>query len=445
MASSIVKPRAISGFADYDEFENVALSQWIRTIEGVYRRYGFSRLFPRPLELREVLLSRGGIQKQVFGVSRVQGDRATHLALPFDRTVPLANWVALKAQNIVFPYKRYDISYSFRGERAQAGRFQGFFQADVDIIGQGTLGPAADSECLATVYEALSALEVGDIWMTVSHMGIANSILTCLGVSENSRSDVLRLIDKLEKVGPDAVAEELANTPSLGEEKISRLLRVFMHRGETQVLPSVLGANTAGLQQSLDDVSAVVEGAVASGIPREVLVFRPDIVRGLDYYSGTVFETFIKGMESVGSVASGGRYDDLASTFSDASFPGVGGSIGVTRLLDAMLRSGTMDLSARTEANCFVGFREETLRPLSQHIAKSLRMGGLAVDLFSGDGPIRKQLSYANRKGFEVAVLVMDEGAYVVKNLHKGSQTEVPSVPDVQAEVSRLIRAGGAG
>jgi histidyl-tRNA synthetase len=194
----ILSPRDISGFADYNEAENVALSSWVRQIEDVYRAHGFSRLLPRPLELREVLLARGGMDKQIFGISRLPQEAPTDLALPFDRTVPLANWTAKHAHEICFPYKRFDIGYSFRGERAQAGRFQGFFQADVDIIGPD-LGPDADAECIAVLYRTLLALGLGELRVSLNHIGLAKNILRARGVREEQLGAALAAIDKIGK------------------------------------------------------------------------------------------------------------------------------------------------------------------------------------------------------------------------------------------------------
>lgn len=436
----MMEPRKISGFADYNEAQNAALSRWIDSLEETFRLYGFTRLIPRPLELREVLTSRGGIQKQIFGVSRLPHDTATDLALPFDRTVPLAHWVALNAKELVFPYKRWDISHSFRGERTQAGRFQGFFQADVDIIGQGKLDLSADAECIAVLYEALEKLSLGKITVSLNHIRIAKALLSGLGAADSNIPEGLRILDKLDKIGPAAVSEELGKAAILEQKAAATAVERFSYQGP-------LGGFEAGsaggdaYRQGYEELKAVWEGLSSLGLPEAALSFRPGVVRGLDYYTGTVFEFHLKGHEDFGSVAGGGRYDDLASTFTDMSLPGVGGSIGLTRLFDAACKSGLAAKDERTEAEMFVGFRTPELRTVAQSAARLLRSHGIRVDLYSGiPASIGKQLSYASKKGLKWALMAMDEKSIVVRDLVKSEQKDVPSVNEAVERAIEHLR-----
>jgi len=432
----MLEPRKISGFADYSEAQNAALSRWIDSLEETFRLYGFTRLTPRPLELREVLLSRGGIQKQIFGVSRLPDDAGTELALPFDRTVPLAHWVGLNAKEIVFPYKRWDISHSFRGERAQAGRFQGFFQADVDIIGQGKLDLNADAECIAVLYEALQRLSLGDIAVSLNHIQLARSLLADMGTPNDRIAGALRALDKLDKVGADEVVEDLVRSVQMEKQAAGKAVDVFSYRGPLAGFP--LKASDCAAE-----LSAVWDGLLSLGVPEGALRFAPGTVRGLDYYTGAVFEFHLKGREDFGSVAGGGRYDDLASTFTDMSLPGVGGSIGVTRLFDAACKSGLVRLDARTEAEVFVGFRTPELSGLAQTLAKELRSKGLRVDLYSGPkANVGKQLGYAGKKGLRTAVMAMDAKSIVVRDLLKSEQKDVPAVEEAVALALSAARPG---
>ncbi|MEI8192192.1 MAG: HisS family protein, partial [candidate division NC10 bacterium] len=418
----MLEPRKISGFADYSEAQNAALSRWIDSLEETFRLYGFTRLTPRPLELREVLLSRGGIQKQIFGISRLPDDASTELALPFDRTVPLAHWVGLNAKEIVFPYKRWDISHSFRGERAQAGRFQGFFQADVDIIGQGKLDLNADAECIAVLYEAVAKLALGEAVVSLNHIRLAKALLSGTGASNERLGPALRVLDKLEKQGYSATAEELQRTAGLNAGQAASAVDLFTYKGRlSDFSPGSAGGEA--FEQGLGELRAVWDGLLSLGVPESALTFRPGVVRGLDYYTGVVFETTLKGGEDFGSVAGGGRYDDLASTFTDMSLPGVGGSIGLTRLFDAACKGGLVDLASRTEAQVFVGFRTPELKALAQTAAKELRSRGIRVDLYSGPAAnVGKQLAYAGKKGLRTAVMAMDAKSIVVRDLAKSEQ-----------------------
>lgn len=436
----MLEPRKISGFADYTEAQNAALSRWIRSVEEVFRLYGFTRLIPRPLELRTVLTSRGGIEKQIFGVSRLPDDKPTELALPFDRTVPLAHWVALNAGDLAFPYKRYDVSYSFRGERAQAGRFQGFFQADVDIIGLNQLDLNADAECIAVLYEALRALSLGEVTIALNHIRLAKALLAGLGVPEAALPEALRALDKLEKQGPEATAAELSALSGLEKGRAAAAVEVFGYQDALGGFVSPVKSEE--FEKGLAELHAVWDGLRSLGVPDAALSFRPGVVRGLDYYTGTVFECVLSGREEFGSIAGGGRFDDLASTFSKLKLPGVGGSIGLSRLFDAACKSGLHRLESRTEAEVFVGFRTPEQKTLAQEVARGLRARGVCTDLFAGKANgVGKQLAYAGKKGLPVAVVVMDQESIVVRDLLKSEQKDVPTLEEALDSAAALLHA----
>ncbi|HAH05222.1 MAG TPA: hypothetical protein DCM05_01655 [Elusimicrobia bacterium] len=436
----MLEPRKISGFADYTEAQNAALSRWIRSVEETFRLYGFTRLIPRPLELRTVLTSRGGIEKQIFGVSRLPDDKPTELALPFDRTVPLAHWVALNAGDLAFPYKRYDVSYSFRGERAQAGRFQGFFQADVDIIGLNQLDLNADSECIAVLYEALKTLSLGEVTIALNHIRLAKALLAGMGVAEKAVPEALRALDKLEKQGAEETAKELATLAGLDAAAASAIVETFGYQDALGGFVS--SVKSEEYEKGMEELRTVWDGLRSLGVPDAALSFRPGVVRGLDYYTGVVFECVLTGREEFGSIAGGGRFDDLASTFSKLKLPGVGGSIGLSRLFDAACKSGLLKLESRTEAQAFVGFRTPEQKPLAQAVARALRGRGVCVDLFAGKANgVGKQLAYAGKKGLPVAVMVMDEQSIVVRDLLKSEQKDVPTLEEALASAGALLRA----
>jgi len=421
----MIKPRKLSGFPDYNEAENAALAHWLFSVEKTYRTFGFTRLTPRPFERREVLLSKGGLSKQIFGISRLQDDAPTDMALPFDRTIPLAHWVALYAGEMVFPYKRYDVGYSYRGERPQEGRFMGFFQADVDIIGLNDLGLPADAECVAVIYRALQELGAGAVTMKLNNIPLAKALVRKAGVSEEMMPDALRELDKLGKIGVDKTIEQLTTVVGVELEAAQSLVEVMGYEGDIDAFPVPEDEVAAA---ALADLKTVWGMVIAQGVAPEAMLFCPGIVRGLDYYTGTVFETFLDGLEDRGSIASGGRYDDLASTFTKLKLPGVGGSIGISRLFDVLRKQDRIDLSRKTEAEVFVGFRSGDQLEQAQQLATALREAGKSVDLYSGTGNTKKQFSYADRKGFNHVVIVMGSKSIVVKDLAKGSQEDVADI-----------------
>jgi histidyl-tRNA synthetase len=424
-----VTPRKISGIADYNEAQNFYLGALESIAIENFKKYGFTKLYPRPLELRDVLVANGGIQKQIFGVSRLQNDKATDLALPFDRTVPLSVWVARNAHDITFPFKRYDSSYSFRGERAQAGRFQGFIQTDIDIIGDKSLNLSADSECISVLFKTIESFDIGSIYLCVNNIRLVNSILDKFSIYEN-REDVLREIDKLLKISKEEVVQEIVNL-GLDEKTSLDLVNIFSYQGSIKNFVIENKLDTPEIKESISELEEVVSGLKLSEISEEKIKFTPAIVRGLNYYTGTVFETFIEGFERYGSISSGGRYDNLASTFTDLKLPGVGGSIGLTRLFDIICENNLLKFERKTIADFLVTFRISSLGNKSQEVAKKLRDKGFFVDLYCGDGNIKKQLSYGNAKGFSKAVLVMDNESFVYKELSSGEQIEFKSINDL--------------
>ncbi|MFN8577979.1 MAG: HisS family protein [Candidatus Sericytochromatia bacterium] len=424
-----ISPRKISGIADYNEYQNFYLGHLESIAIENFKRYGFTRLYSRPLELREVLVANGGIQKQIFGVSRLQNDKATDLALPFDRTVPFAVWVVRNARDITFPFKRFDSSYSFRGERAQAGRFQAFIQTDIDIIGDKFLDSSADSECISVLFNTIESFNIGSAYLCVNNIRLVNSILDKFGIYEN-REDVLREIDKLLKVSKEEVVEEIVKL-GLDEKTSLDLVNIFSYQGDIENFIAKNEFNTPEIKESVNELEEVISGLKLSGISEKKIKFTPSIVRGLNYYTGTVFETFLEGFENYGSISSGGRYDNLASTFTDLKLPGVGGSIGLTRLFDIICQNNLLNFERKTIADILVAFRVSSLRNKSQEVAQKLRAKGFFVDLYCGDGSIKKQLSYGNAKGFSKAVLVMDNESFVYKDLSSGEQIEFKNIDDL--------------
>jgi histidyl-tRNA synthetase len=421
----IIKPRNTSGFADYNEAQNYLLSEWIRTVEFTYSLFGFTKLIPRPLELREILLAKGGIQKQIFGISRLPNDSATDLALPFDRTVPLANWIAKHQSEIDFPYKRYDVGYSFRGERAQNGRFQGFFQADIDVIGRGDLSVSADAECIAVIYETINKLGIGSAYLNINSLRLTQAILKSYQIPTERHKEILDIIDEIPKVELGTLQKRFEQLTFLDESIAESLIRIFTYKGSIEDFIAQTGCSTTEtITRCTDELKTVFNLILHLGVPADFMEFKPCIVRGLDYYTGIVFETFIRNFEHFGSIASGGRYDDLASTFSKERLPGFGGSIGLTRLFDLACKNSLVNLIRKTEAEILICYRETRLLDVAFLIASTLRKAEFKTDIYTGESNISKQLKFANNKGFSKAVLVMESNTYILKDMLTGDQQE---------------------
>lgn len=430
----MIKPRSVSGLADYSEAENVALSKWIRLIENEYRLFGFSRLIPRPMELREVLLSKGGVQNLIFGVSRLHNDKPTDLALPFDRTVPLANWIARRESEVTFPYKRYDISYSYRGERSQAGRLQGFFQADVDIIGRGKLDISADSEIINVIFSALTRMGLKNMYVCINDLKLTNRILQALQIPRDKNNEILRIVDSILKKSKEELLSELKSAYPFSDEQLTTLWNIFSYQGTVDGFVGVLNTENLmneDIENALKDILSTTEMLKIGGISEKDIVFFPAIVRGLDYYTGIVFETFIRGFENIGSIASGGRYDNLASIFTKSVLPGVGGTIGLSRLFYIAVKNNFIPLNQCTESDFFIGFREHSFKNDGMEISYVLRNKGYYVDLYSGTDDFKKQLSYASKKGFEKSIFVMDDNSVILKDLVQRTQVEFSSISDL--------------
>lgn len=425
----LIKPRNISGFADYSESQNYLLSEWLKLVERNYSLFGFTRLIPRPLELREVLLAKGGIQKQIFGVSRLPNDQPTNLALPFDRTIPLANWVAKHQSEISFPYKRYDIGYSFRGERSQKGRYQGFIQADIDIIGREELSIDADADCIAVLIETISKLGFNAISIRINNVMLIKGILRAFQIDDENFKIVLEILDEILKVNLSETQAKLNKLPFLDEDTKNCLLSIFSYKGTLEGFfdKTKCPQNTAINEHfnELKKVFEILSCLVNSGTNP---VFMPCIVRGLDYYTGTVFEIFIENLEHFGSICSGGRYDNLASSFTKVKLPGFGGSIGLTRLFDIATEADLINFNKKTSTEILVCQKDSINPNTAFSIATLLRRCGINTDIYTAKDPLSKQLKYADGKGINNVVIVIDSNNYIFKEFKSGIQQEFNSL-----------------
>ena len=430
---------AIPGFANYNEQEHYVFANWLSEVAEVFKIHGFTPFISRPFEFSKHLLQKGGDDKQIYGVSRLQDQTLTDMGIPFDHTVPLAIFVAQRMQSLIFPYKRYDMSHSFRGESPQAGRFRGFIQADVDIIDRN-LNVLSDFQCISAVIDALKILKIGDIKVFLNHIAIAKGMIESAGIPKNCESDVLRWIDKMDKLPHEEIIQGVHKiVPQIEFSQIEALI----HRFDFSSSPEKFDLDfihDSKVDLAFSELKTLHQLLIASGINPDYLLFSPGKVRGLNYYTGIVFETLLVGKEKYGSIASGGRYSNLIEGFAEnkMTIEGVGGSIGLTRLFDILTRTGNIECKRKTTANFLILCRTDDLQTIAIDLATQLRDEGQYVDIYSKPGTkIAKQLEYADKKGIPAVIMIMDRNVFVVKNLDSGEQTEHSSITDILARIKK--------
>ena len=425
------------------------------TIRRGFERYGFVPIETPVFEVADVLLSKSGgeTEKQVYFVqstgSLEQGHRPD-LALRFDLTVPLARYVAEHEANLAFPFRRYQIQRVYRGERAQKGRYREFYQCDIDVIGKDSLPLAFDAEMPAVIHTLFSELNVGPFRIHFNNRKILLGLFESLGITEpEQRMAVLRQVDRLEKVGLEEVrrllmGEELGLTADVTD----RILEVVGTRGAAAdilgSLQSLAGRDDANptFRQGVEELGQVVEALRAFKVPETHWSINLGIARGLDYYTGTVYETFLTDHPGVGSVCSGGRYDNLASQYTKSRLPGVGISIGLTRLFYVLSEAGVIQDGPST-VQALVTQLDPDLLPDYLSITADLRAAGVNTEIHLEPAKLARQFKYADRAGIRFAVVMGSdekaEGVVTVKDLGTGEQTRIPR-EEVAARLAELSR-----
>jgi histidyl-tRNA synthetase len=439
----LIKPQTLKGFRDYVPATMTVRERLMDTARAVFQSYGFSPIETPALEYSEILLGKGGEEadKQLFRFID-QGGR--DVALRFDLTVPLARFVAQHYGELVFPFKRYHIGTVWRAERPQRGRFREFMQCDFDII--GTASNQADIEIALVIQDLFAALGFERFTVRVNNRKILNGLIETLGVA-GAQSAILRALDKLEKQGAAAVQAELVKQAGLSEDNAQSVLATVLGLAElrgdnAEVLSRLrdqLASSPVGLEGA-EHLAELVAACEANGRGGDVEV-DVAIARGLDYYTGTVFETVLDNLPGIGSVCSGGRYDNLAEVYTRHELPGVGASLGLDRLVAAIEELGLLGPDA-AQAVLVACFAADHLSDY-QRVARSLRTAGIAAELYPEQAKLGKQLKYAERKEMAAAVIAGDDefarGVWQVKDLAHRSTTEVDET-ELVAEVRRCLR-----
>jgi histidyl-tRNA synthetase len=425
-----ITPRTLSGFMELLPAPQQQLERMMDILRKTYALYGFTPLDTPVIEASEVLLAKGGgeTEKQIYRFQKGDAD----LALRFDLTVPLAKYVALHGGDLSFPFRRYQIGKVYRGERAQRGRFREFYQADIDIIGDGKLDIANEAEIPSIIYQTFTRLGLKRFQIRVNNRKILNGFYAMLGLTEQS-GDIMRTVDKLDKIGPDKVRGLLTGELGLTEEAAGDILRFIAITGSNQEVLTALegyrGRNEV-FDTGLTELETVVKYLAAFGVPEENFAVDLTIARGLDYYTGTVYETTLLDHPEIGSVCSGGRYDNLAEYYTDRQLPGVGISIGLTRLFYVLGEQGMLNPQLPTApADVLILPMTAELTPAIQ-LATRLRAAGVRTQLYTEQKKFKAKMNYADKIGVPYVVFLGDDevsaGVVACKDMVSGEQTTLP-------------------
>ena len=422
----MIKPRTLSGFMELLPDKQLRFDRMADVIRQAYASYGFTPLDTPAIEDAQILLAKGGgdTEKQIYRFQKGDSD----LALRFDLTVPLAKYVALHYSDLAFPFRRFQISKVYRGERAQRGRFREFYQADIDVIGDGKLDILNEAEIPAVIYKVFSGFGLRRFQIHVNNRKILNGFYAMLDLTEKS-GDIMRTVDKLDKIGPEKVRALLLEDCGLTEKQAEEILAFISIRGSNaQVIAALEGyaGRNETFDTGLNELKVVTTNLSAFGMPEENFTVDLTIARGLDYYTGTVYETLLLDHPELGSVCSGGRYDNLAGYYIDKPLPGVGISIGLTRLFYVLDEQGLLNPAIPAAP------ADALVLPMTQDLgaavalAEKLRSAGLRVQLYSEQKKFKQKMAYANKLGVPFAVLLGEDeiaqGKCSVKDMASGEQ-----------------------
>ena len=436
-----IKPRTLSGFMELLPEKQQKMERMMEILRSTYALYGFAPLDTPVIEDAQILLAKGGgeTEKQIYRFQKGDSD----LALRFDLTVPLAKYVALHANDLAFPFRRYQIGKVYRGERAQRGRFREFYQSDIDIIGDGKLDILNEAEIPSIIYHIFRSFGLSRFQIRVNNRKILNGFYAMLGLTDRS-GDIMRTVDKLDKIGADKVGLLLVEELGLSRETAEEILRFIHIRGSNAQVLSALEAyrgRNETFDQGLDELTAVTGNLAAFGVPQENFAVDLTIARGLDYYTGTVYETTLLDHPEIGSVCSGGRYDNLAEYYTDKQLPGVGISIGLTRLFYVLGEQGMLnpDLPTAPADVLILPMTDDLSAAIS--LATQLRENGIRAQIHGENKKFKQKISYADKLGIPYVIFLGEDeinaGVVACKDMATGEQTKL----EPEATIAR-IKAG---
>ncbi len=424
MKDKKVQPRSLAGFLELAPEDQVLFNKVYDKIRMSYEKFGFSPMDTPILEYSDVLLAKAGgeTEKQIYRFNK--GD--TDISMRFDLTVPLAKYVTMNYGKLAFPFRRYQMGKVFRGERTQKGRFREFYQCDIDVIGDGELPLMTDAEMPAIIYDTFNSLGFSNFTIHINNRKVLNGFFEELGLNENAK-DILRIIDKLEKIGKEAVIEEFKKL-EIAKDNIDRIIEFIAIKGSNDyVLDSLekLNVENDTFKVGINELKEVVEGIRMFKVPDNNFSIDLTIARGLDYYTGTVYETILNDYPQIGSVCSGGRYDNLAEFYTNKKLPGVGISIGLSRLFYSLKELEVIKSEGVTTATVMLLPMQDSLK-YALEVAKTLRDNGINTEVSYTNKSVKSQMNYANRIKVPFVIIVGEdeekENKVTLKNMVTGNQ-----------------------
>ena len=436
MSNNMIEPKTLPGFMELKPNDQVKFNQMKETIQRSYEKFGFLPLDTPIIESSEVLLAKAGgeTEKQIYRFMKGETD----LSLRFDLTVPLAKYVAEYYNDLAFPFKRYQIGKVYRGEKAQKGRYREFYQCDIDIIGNGELSIINDAQIPSIIYNTFKELGFDNFTICINNRKILNGLFRSLGLSDVC-ADILRIIDKIEKIGEEAVKEELQKI-GVNEEALATIMNFVAIDGNVDEKLTTLqqfGITDELFQEGVKELTDVIKYIRSLGVPEDYFAIDLKIARGLDYYTGTVYETFLNDYRKIGSVCSGGRYDNLAEYYTNQKLPGVGISIGLTRLFYQLSQMDAIKADRESISQVLV-VPMETEMSESLEIANKLRTAGINTDVYLEEGKIKKKMKYADRWNIPYVLIIGEEEVknqrFALKNMKTGEQKEL-SIEEIIKEL----------
>ncbi|MCX7710434.1 MAG: histidine--tRNA ligase [Clostridia bacterium] len=424
MSKQTVTPSILPGFMELLPSDQLLFNKMLDTIRSTYETYGFVPLDTPTIEKSEILLAKSGgeTEKQIYRFNKGDND----LSLRFDLTVPLARYVAQRYNDLTFPFRRYHIGKVFRGERPQKGRFREFYQCDIDIIGNENLSIINDAEILSVIYSTFKALGFDEFTIRINNRKVLNGFFESLGITE--KADVLRTVDKLEKIGEGAVTEEL-KALGLKDEAVEKILKFIKLKGsDAEILQSLRDMRVENelFQLGLEELNKVSEYIRYFGIPEKNHGIDLTIARGLDYYTGTIYETILDKYPSIGSVCSGGRYDNLAQNYTEKKLPGVGISIGLTRLFYQLREAGILAAEKKATPTKLLIIPMKGTMDFALDFSTKARQAGIPTEVYLNEGKMGKMFGYADKLGIPYVVVVGEDeianGQLKLKDMDTGEQ-----------------------
>ena len=429
--SEKVLPKTLPGFMELLPNEQILFNEMKEKIQKTYEKFGFLPLNTPIIESAEVLLAKAGgeTEKQIYRFNKGDSD----LALRFDLTVPLAKYVTEYYPNLTFPFRRYQIGKVYRGEKAQRGRYREFYQCDVDIIGEDELSLINDAEIPSIIYNTFKELGFDDFTISINNRKILNGLFEFLDLKDCSVS-ILRIIDKIDKIGKENVIKEIADL-GVKQDKIDTIMNFISITGDIeQTINSLRGLNIKNdlFELGVNELEEVANNIKLFGVPTENYKIDLTIARGLDYYTGTVYETFLNQYRQLGSVCSGGRYDNLSSYYTDKKMPGVGISIGLTRLFFQLTDNKIIEAGNRSISKVMIVSMVDDFSK-SIEIATKLRENGINTQIYTDKAKIKNQFKYANRLNIPYVIIIGEDeiktNTVSLKNMESGEQ-ETLSIED---------------